>query len=297
MKNKGTRKVQLTSYEDLFLDSDDRIVQVPLSKLHPFKNHPYRVEDDEKMQETVESVKRNGVMTPAIVRPRMAGGFEMVAGHRRWRACELAGLTEMPAVIRNMDDDTATLVMVDTNIQREDILPSEKARAYKMKYDALKHQGRRGVNTADEVGQEAGDSARTVQRYIRLVELVGELLGHVDTGKIPMMAGEKLSYLRKEEQEWVVRAIGNSGSFPSKTQAERLKMESEAGELTENGVYEVLLRKPACQVKVVIPSRQIRNYFPAEYTMTEIEEVIYSLLEKWREDREKGEEKDEDTSV
>lgn len=173
--NKSAEKVKLTSFDDLFgtasLDSGERVTTVPLSQLHTFKEHPFRVADDEKMQETVESIKQYGVLMPGIVRPYPAGGYEVIAGHRRWRACELAGLSEMPVIIREMDDDTATVIMVDTNIQREDILPSEKAYAYKMKYEALKHQGSKGKNTAVLVGETAGDSGRTVQRYIRLAEL------------------------------------------------------------------------------------------------------------------------------
>ena len=218
--NKSAEKIKLTSFDDLFgtasLDSGERVTTVPLSQLHTFKDHPFRVADDEKMQETVESIKQYGVLMPGIVRPYPAGGYEVIAGHRRWRACELAGLSEMPVIIREMDDDTATVIMVDTNIQREDILPSEKAYAYKMKYEALKHQGSKGKNTAVLVGETAGDSGRTVQRYIRLAELVKELLDAVDNGKIPMMAGEKLSYLTKEAQDWVAGAVADCGVYPSK---------------------------------------------------------------------------------
>ena len=175
---------------------------VPLSHLRPFKNHPFKVLDDEKMQETVESVIQHGVIQPGIVRP-CADGYEVVAGHRRWRACELAGKAEMPVIIRELDDDAATVLMVDTNIQRENLLPSEKARAYKMKYEALKHQGSKGDKyTADAVGEKAGDSGRTVQRYIRLASLIDGLLELVDTGKIAMIAGERLSFLKSEEQNY-----------------------------------------------------------------------------------------------
>ena len=234
------------------------------------------------MQETVESVKRYGVLMPGIVRLHPAGGYEVIAGHRRWRACELAGLTEMPVIIREMDDDTAVVLMVDTNIQREDILPSEKAKAYRMKYEAMKHQGSKGEKyTADAIGEAAGDSGRTVQRYIRLSELAEELLGYVDENKIPMVVGEKLSYLKTEEQAWVVDAIGNSGIFPSKAQAEQLKAGSEAGELTEGKVYAVLVRKEE-SVNVTISAKKIRNYFPVEYSKEQIEDVIYTLLEEWK---------------
>ena len=285
MKSKSAEKVKLNSFDDLFGidEAGETVTSVPLNELHTFKGHPFRVLDDEKMQETVESVKQYGVLMPGIVRPYPAGGYEVIAGHRRWRACELAGLTEMPVIIRELDDDTAVVLMVDTNIQREDILPSEKAKAYRMKYEAMKHQGSKGEKyTADAIGEAAGDSGRTVQRYIRLSELVEELLDYVDENKIPMVAGEKLSYLKAGEQAWVVDAIGNSGIFPSKAQAEQLKAGSEAGELTEGNVYAVLIRKEKENVNVTISARKIRNYFPTEYSKEQIEDVIYTLLEEWK---------------
>ena len=285
MKSKSAEKVKLNSFDDLFGidEAGETVTSVPLSELHTFKGHPFRVLDDEKMQETVESVKRYGVLMPGIVRLHPAGGYEVIAGHRRWRACELAGLTEMPVIIREMDDDTAVVLMVDTNIQREDILPSEKAKAYRMKYEAMKHQGSKGEKyTADAIGEAAGDSGRTVQRYIRLSELVEELMGYVDENKIPMVVGEKLSYLKTEEQAWVVDAIGNSGIFPSKAQAEQLKAGSEAGELTEGKVYTVLVRKEKENVNVTIPAKKISNYFPIGYSKEQIEDVIYTLLEEWK---------------
>ena len=285
MKSKSAEKVKLNSFDDLFgiNETGETVTSVPLSELHTFKGHPFRVLDDEKMQETVESVKQYGVLMPGIVRPYPEGGYEVIAGHRRWRACELAGLTEMPVIIREMDDDTAVVLMVDTNIQREDILPSEKAKAYRMKYEAMKHQGSKGEKyTADAIGEAAGDSGRTVQRYIRLSELAEELLDYVDENKIPMVAGEKLSYLKAGEQAWVVDAIGNSGIFPSKVQAELLKAGSEEGELTEGKVYAVLVRKEEENVNVTISAKKIRNYFPVEYSKEQIEDVIYTLLEEWK---------------
>ena len=285
MKSKSAEKVKLNSFDDLFGidETGETVTSVPLSELHTFKGHPFRVLDDEKMQETVESVKQYGVLMPGIVRPHPEGGYEVIAGHRRWRACELAGLTEMPVIIREMDDDTAVVLMVDTNIQREDILPSEKAKAYRMKYEAMKHQGSKGEKyTADAIGEAAGDSGRTVQRYIRLSELVEELMDYVDENKIPMVVGEKLSYLKAEEQAWVVDAIGNSGIFPSKAQAEQFKANSEAGELTEGNVYAVLIRKEKENVNVTISAKRIRNYFPTEYSKEQIEDVIYTLLEEWK---------------
>ncbi len=287
MKSKSAKKVKLTSFDDLFgvdeAAAGEIVTSIPLSQLHTFKDHPFRVLDDEKMQETVESIKQYGVLVPGIVRSHLDGGYEVIAGHRRWRACELAGLEEMPVIIREMDDDTAVVLMVDTNIQREDILPSEKAKAYQMKYEAMKHQGSKGERyTADAIGETAGDSGRTVQRYIRLSKLVTELLDYVDKNKIPMVVGEKLSYLKTEEQIWVVDAISNSSIFPSKTQAEQLKEDSEAGKLTEGNVYAVLVKKETEPVNVTISAKKIRNYFPMEYSKEQIEDVIYTLLEEWK---------------
>lgn len=295
MKNSGLKKLDLKSYDDLFgtgkSAAGEAVISVPVSLLHPFINHPFRVVDDEKMQETVESVKKYGILVPGIVRPHPEDGYEVISGHRRWRACELAGLKEMPVIVRELNDDEATIIMVDANIQREDILISEKARAYKMKYEAMRHQGSKGAKyTADAIGEAAGDSGRTVQRYIRLAELVRELLDFVDENKIPMVAGERLSYLKKEEQIWLVEAIQNSGMYPSKTQAEQLKECSKAGELTEGQLYAILVKKESGNVNVTISAKKIRNYFPAAYSREQIEQVIYMLLDQWKvnEGRENG---------
>ncbi|MGN0153075.1 MAG: ParB/RepB/Spo0J family partition protein [Lachnospiraceae bacterium] len=293
MKGKSAEKIKLTSYDDLFgtsgQDAEDVITSVPLNLLHAFRNHPFRVIDDEKMQETVESVKKYGVLVPGIVRTSPEGGYEVIAGHRRWRACELAGLSEMPVIIRELDDDAATLMMVDTNIQREDILPSEKAKAYKQKYEAMKHQGSKGDKfTADEVGEAAGESGRTVQRYIRLAELVDGLLEYVDTKKISLVIGEMLSFLKIQEQEWLLGAISNSGMFPSKVQALKLKESSKAGLLTEGNVYAVLVKKDNGKTGVTISAKKISSYFPEEYTKEQIEEVIYSLLDRWKQEEREG---------
>ncbi|MDO5425767.1 MAG: ParB/RepB/Spo0J family partition protein [Eubacteriales bacterium] len=290
MKSKSAQKVKLTSYDDLFgtsgIEGGEVVTSLPIRLFHTFKDHPFRVVDDEKMQETVESVKKYGILVPGIVRPHPADGYEVVAGHRRWRACELAGLEEMPVIIRDLDDDAATVIMVDTNIQREDILPSEKAKAYKMKYEAMKHQGSKGDKfTADAVGEAAGDSGRTVQRYIRLAELVQELLDYVDAKKIPMVVGEILSYLKLEEQGWLVDAVANSGIFPSKAQAEKLKESSKAGELTEGVIYAVLVKKEGGNSGVTISAKKIHSYFPPAYTKSQIEEVIYSLLDEWKQNQ------------
>ena len=291
MKSKSAEKIKLTSYEDLFSAEDNSVegtyTTVPLSQLKPFKNHPFKVLDDEKMQETVESILQHGVIQPGIVRP-CADGYEVVAGHRRWRASELAGKTDMPVIIRDLDDDAATVLMVDTNIQRENLLPSEKARAYKMKYEPLKHQGSKGdKHTADAVGEKAGDSGRTVQRYIRLASLINGLLELVDEGNIKMVAGERLSYLKAEEQELVLEAVANISIYPSPVQAEQIKDMSEKGTLSEKNVYALLVKKENSGQSVTISPKKIRNYFPPAYTKAQIEEVIYSLLEQWKQGKER----------
>lgn len=287
MKGNSAKRIKLKSYDDLFGTNEpvsgEAVTMVPINLFHTFKDHPFRVMDDEKMQETVDSIRKYGVLVPGIVRPHPENGYEVISGHRRWRACELAGIEEMPVIIRSLDDDESTIIMVDTNIQREDILPSEKAKAYRMKFEAMSHQGSKsGRHTADAIGEAAGDSARTVQRYIRLAELIQELLDYVDDNKILMMAGEKLSYLKKEEQAWVAEAIENSGVFPNKAQADQLKSHSESGELTVGQVYEVLLKKGNGHMNVTISAKKIRNYFPEEYSKEQIEETIYILLEEWK---------------
>lgn len=239
------------------------------------------------MAETVESIKTYGVLTPALVRPRSEGGYEMISGHRRKRGCELCGKTTMPALVRNYTDDEAVIIMVDSNIQRENLLPSEKAHAYKMKYDAMKHQGSKGEKyTADMVGEAAGDSGRTVQRYIRLAALSDALLKYVDNNKIPMIVGEKLSYLKPEEQEWLLEVIANSSIFPTKQQAEQLKECSANGKLNQSYIYAVLLKKESSKINVTLPAKKIGNYFPETYSKEQIEEVIFMLLDKWKENRE-----------
>ena len=302
MKSSSAQKIKLASYDDLFGSdgqaSGEAITSVPISQLHSYKGHPFRVLDDEKMQETVESVKKYGILVPGIVRPHPDGGYEVVAGHRRWRACELAGLEEMPVIIRKLDDDESTVIMVDSNIQREDILPSEKAKAYRMKYEALKHQGSKGNKyTADEVGEAAGDSGRTVQRYIRLAELIQELMDYVDENKISMSAGEKLSYLKKEEQAWVAEAIKSRGTVPSVAQAGQLKDLSETGKLTVGQVYGLFDKKEKTNTGTVVSLKKARDYFPSAYTNKQIEEVVYALLEKWKQDREREGQADAENSV
>ena len=224
MRGSSAQKIKLTSYDDLFggdgQASGEAITSVPISQLHPFNGHPFRVTDDAKMQETVDSVKKYGVLVPGIVRPYAGGGYEVVAGHRRWRACELAGLTEMPVIIRKLDDDESTVIMVDSNIQREDLLPSEKAKAYRMKYEALKHQGsREGGRTIEEMGGTAGESGKTVQRYIWLSRLSDGLLDMVDRKKIGFVQGLDISFLSTEEQGWVQEILERQGTGISASQS------------------------------------------------------------------------------
>ena len=284
----------LKGLDDLFSTEENRqeeqreqVQQIPIDALHPFTNHPFKVLDDEAMTRTVESISQFGVLAPLIARPRPEGGYEIISGHRRKHAAELAHLDTVPVIVRNMEDDAATILMVDSNLQREQITPSEKAYAYKMKYDAMKHQGSKGEKyTADMVGEAAGDSGRTVQRYIRLAALSDALLEYVDNNKIPMIVGEKLSYLKPEEQEWLLEVIANSSIFPTKQQAEQLKECSANGKLNQSYIYAVLLKKESSKINVTIPAKKIGNYFPETYSKEQIEEVIFMLLDKWKENKE-----------
>lgn len=286
---KPNKEIQLTSYDDLLgMNEDqsevlDRVIEVPLTKLYAFKDHPFFVKDDAKMEETVESIRNHGVLNPGLVRPRPQGGYEIISGHRRKRGSELAGKEEMPVIVRNYTDDEAVIIMVDSNIQRENILPSEKAFAYKMKYAALKHQGSKGeINTADMVGEKTGESGRTVQRYIRLTELLPELLEMVDTGKIKLIPAESISYLKKNEQEWVVQCLEKKSVTVSGGIAQKLKQYSADGKLTELEVELVLLGVKKTPEKVVLPKEKIKQYFPENYSKQQIEEVIFALLEEWK---------------
>lgn len=283
------KEIQLASYEDLLgiEEETDKITEVPLTELHPFQNHPFHVEDDEKMQETVESIRNYGVLNPGLVRQRAEGGYEIVAGHRRKRGCELAGKSTMPVIVRNYTDDEAIIIMVDSNIQRENILPSEKAFAYKMKLEALKHQGTKGgeEDTADLVGKEVGDSGRTVQRYIRLTELLPELLELVDGGKIKFTPAVALSYLEKEEQEWVLQCISCKSAAMNGNAAKKLKKHSEDGTLTELAAELILCGEKEAPVKVTLSSEKIKGYFPKEYSKQQMEQIIYELLEKWKQEQ------------
>lgn len=286
---KPQKAIQLTSYNELLgIDESvnpgtNQIVEVPLSELYPFKNHPFQVRDDEKMEETVESIRNYGVLNPGLVRPRAEGGYEVVAGHRRKRGCELAGKTTMPVLVRDYTDDEAVVIMVDSNIQRENILPSEKAFAYRMKMEAMKHQGAKGTgDTADLVGKEAGDSGRKVQRYIRLTELLPELLEMVDDGKVKFIPAVSLSFLSKEEQSWVFRCIIENSISVSGAMADAMKKYSENGKLTEIAVQLILCEEKKDTGKVTIPANRISRYFPKDYSKQQMEQVIFELLEDWK---------------
>lgn len=289
-KNGSASKIKIDSFDDLFgnptvenSNSAEQVVEVLLEELHTFKNHPFRVLDDAKMEETMESIKKYGVLMPGIARPRKEGGYEIIAGHRRKRGSELAGKTTMPVFIRNYTDDEATIIMVDTNIQREDILPSEKAKAYAMKYEALKHQGKReGGSTFDAIGEPAGESGKTVQRYIRLAGLLDELLGMVDKKQIGFIPGVDIAYLTKEQQYWVFEILSTVACSVTKEQAASLKEYAKSGELTKAVVQLILCKKKEKDKQITIKRDKIHKYFPESYSSKEIEDVIYQLLEEWK---------------
>ena len=281
-------KIKLNSYDDLFGSSEiqvstEQVQEIPLSELYEFKGHPFKVLDDEKMQETVESIKNYGVLMPGIARPRAEGGYEIIAGHRRKYGCELAGLFAMPMFVRDYSDDEATVIMVDTNIQREDILPSEKAKAYSMKYEAMKHQGKKGSGSSlDEVGEAAGESGKTVQRYIWLARLSDKLLDMVDKKKIGLVQGVDISFLTEQAQEWVQVILEETGISISTTQSAKLKEYEKNGELTLPMVRMVLTEAKPKARKVTIKADKIGKYFTEEYSDEEIENLIYQLLEEWQ---------------
>ena len=290
-KTGSAAKIKMESFDDLFGGSVaqengvEQIINAPLAELHTFKDHPFRVEDDEKMEETTESIRQHGVLVPGIARPRAGGGYEIIAGHRRKRGSELAGKTEMPVIVRNYTDDEATIIMVDSNIQREDILPSEKARAYKMKYKAMKHQGKKsGRNTLDEVGEAAGENAKKVQRYIWLSRLSDELLEMVDTKKLGFSQGVDISFLTEEAQQWVQAIIEEQGCNVSMVQSGKLKEYGKSGELTLAMVELVLSEEKPKERKITIKSDKIGKYFSDSYSNEEIESIIITLLDKWKEE-------------
>ena len=304
----SAKNISLTSLDDLFSTEEERskdvvgsIVNIPLSQLHDFPNHPFKVRDDEKMQETVESVKAYGVLVPAIVRQRPDGEYEIVAGHRRKRASELAGLSELPAIVRDLDDDAATIIMVDSNLQRENILPSERAQAYKMKLEAIKRQGERRDLTSpqvaakfradDEVAKAAGVSGDTVRRFIRLTELQPELQEMVDSGKMAMTPAVELSYLKPEEQSLLLETIESEQATPSLSQAQRIKKLSQSGDLNEDSILGIMAeqKKPELSSNITLSGDKLKKYFPKSYTPAQIENTIFKLLDSWLRKRQREE--------
>lgn len=303
---KRNENISLRSYDDIFQTDQsreeaqqERVQEIKLSELYPFKGHPFKVLDDEAMQKTVESITQFGVMTPAIARPRPEGGYELIAGHRRHHASKLAGKETMPVIVRDMDDDAAVILMVDSNLQRETLLPSERAFAYKMKLEAIKHQGERTDLTSsqfgmklqamDVVGQEAGDSRNQVHRYIRLTELIPELLDMVDEKKIAFNPAVELSYLKKEEQQGFLEAMDYAQTTPSLSQAQRLKKFSQEGKCSLDAMCAILSEeKKNEQDRVTIKNDVLRKYFPKSYTPKQMEDTIIKLLEQWQRKREKS---------
>ncbi len=279
-------KVRLNSFDDLFGGAEnqtgEQIIHAKLTDLHTFKGHPFRVLDDEKMEETTESIGKYGVLVPGLARPREGGGYEIIAGHRRKRGSELAGLDTMPVIVRNYTDDEATIIMVDSNIQREDILPSEKAKAYAMKYEAMKHQGSKGGSTLDEVGEAAGESGKTVQRYVWLSRLSDELLGMVDAKKIGISQGVDISFLPEEQQQYVEVVLQETGASVSNAQATKLKEYGKSGELTLAMVRLILAEEKPKERKVTIKGDKISQYFSEDYSNDDIEGIIIQLLEEWQ---------------
>ena len=279
----------------------ERVQEIPLSELHPFKNHPFRVVDDEAMQRTVESVAQFGVLAPALARPRLEGGYELVAGHRRMRASELAGLETMPVIIRQMDDDTATIAMVDSNLQRETLLPSERAFAYKMKMEAMKHQGERTDLTSGQLGrksdgkesreiiaEQTGESARQVQRFINLTNLIPELLDMVDRKEIAFNPAVELSFLKKEEQQGFLEAMDYGQSTPSLSQAQRIKKLSQAGMCTQEAMNTIMNEEKKSELDAVtLKNDVLRKYFPRSYTPKQMQDTIIRLLEQWQKKRQR----------
>ena len=273
-------------------ETNNGICEIAIGSLHPFPNHPFQVKDDKKMEELSESITQYGVLVPGIVRLRGSGGYELVAGHRRKRACELAGLEKMPVIIKDLTDDEATVIMVDSNIQREELLISEKAFAYKMKYEALKRQGKRSDLTscqvgkklaAEEVSQNTGDSSRQILRYIHLTELITELLELADEKKLPFNTAVEVSYLRSEEQQILLQYMSNHNMVPSMKQAKELKQISKERMLTYSEIDQICMNESTEKVQVQIPAKKLKQYFPETYTKTQMEEIIFKLLASWAE--------------
>ena len=306
----SAKNIRLTSVDDLFSTEESRadeqrekVQEIPLSELHPFPNHPFKVVDDERMLDTADSIREHGVLVPAIARPRADGGYELIAGHRRKRGCELAGLDTMPVIVRNLDDDASTIIMVDSNIQRESLLPSERAFAYKMKLEALNHQGKRAGLTSPQLGtklmrtdeilaEQSGTSRNQVQRYIRLTELVPDLLDMVDAKKIAFNPAVELSYLKPEEQTALMEAMDSEQATPSLSQAQRLKRFSQEGTLSPDMMRAILSEEKKADVdRVTLTGDTLRKYFPKSYTPRQMEQTILKLLEGWHRRRQQSQER------
>ena len=299
-KKKST-PIPLQSLDALFGTTSEEqagIQQIALDNLHPFSNHPFKVLDDDKMAELSESVRTHGVLVPGIVRVKDIGGYEIIAGHRRKRACEIAGLKTMPVIIKDLTDDESTVIMVDSNIQREELLISEKAFAYRMKYDALKRQGKRSDLTscqvgkklaAEEVSQNTGDSTRQILRYIHLTELIPEMLCLADNKKIPFNTAVELSYLKLEEQKLLLQYMNNHAMVPSMKQAQELKQMSKEQTLTYLEIDQICMKEKTEKFQVQIPVKKLKQYFPETYTKNQMEEIIFMLLESWVEREGKNE--------
>ena len=305
----SAKNIVLKSVDDIFQTEEnradaqrERVQEIPLDQLKPFKNHPFKVRDDQRMLDTVDSIREYGVLVPAIARPDPNGGYELISGHRRKRGCEMAGLQTMPVIIRDLDDDAAVLVMVDSNIQREELLPSERAFAYKMKLEALKHQGARMDLTSCQVGtklradeklaESVNESARTVQRFIRLTELISELLDMVDERKLAFNPAVEVSYLKQDEQRMLLEAMDAEQTTPSLSQAQRLKKFSQEGRLTEEAMSAIMSEEKKSDMdKVTLRSDTLRRYFPKSYTPKQMEQTIIKLLDVWQKQRQKNQER------
>ena len=306
---KSSVNASLSSYDDIFSTEESRqeqkreqVQQIPIEELFPFKNHPFKVLDDDSMSDTVESVKQYGVLSPLIARPRPKGGYEIISGHRRQHAAELAGLETLPVIVRQMDDDAAIILMVDSNLQREHILPSERAFAYKMKLDAIKNQGTRSDLTSTQVvsklrsneklGAENNQSRETVRRFIRLTNLIPELLDMVDNKTVSFNPAVELSYLSPEQQQEVIRAMDDTQNFPSVSQAKRIKKLAQDGTFTTETVVAIMGEEKKSELDTVtIKNDTLRKYFPRSYTPKQMEDTIIKLLEQWQKKRQHSEER------
>ena len=301
----SARNIELKSVDDLFATEEiredaqrEKVQNIPLGELHPFRNHPFKVKDDAAMQDTVDSVREYGVLVPAIARPDPSGGYELIAGHRRHHASELAGKETMPVIVRDLDDDAATIIMVDSNLQREELLPSERAFAYKMKLEALKHQGKKTLDqlgpkwSTQEIGKAGNDSMSQVKRFIRLTELIPTLLDMVDERKIAFNPAVELSYLKKEEQTLLLEAMDSEQATPSLSQAQRLKKFSQQKMLSLDVMRAVMSEeKKTDHDRVTLKNETLRKYFPKSYTPKQMEETIIKLLEGWYKKRQLSQER------